>query len=130
MAPVLALIIILIVLFLLRRLFRRRPSSKNSIKGVVRHYIASTETLPKYNALRNSSTALTVQVLRFVLERFDENGNAHPLIAVEMKGQRISGFISEGHEVEIFDHVRPGQLVTPAQIYNHTANTFVRVVQN
>ena len=121
------LVIILLRLFikLLSRLFRPRHSSKNSTIGVPRQFTASSETFNHY-AITNKFETKTKQVWRFLLERFDENGNQLPFTTVEMKAKKFSGFIAEGHKVEIFEKVKPGRLITPKLIYNHTANTYVK----
>ena len=64
-----------------------------------------------------------------MLQRYDNEGRELPNIAVEMRGQSISGFMNEGHTVEIFNKVVPGRIVLPTRLYNHTSQSEVKVLK-
>jgi hypothetical protein len=123
----LLLAFVLFIIHLIRYFGRRKsekPKKNGTAKGLVRQFNSSTETVS--NGYKSTKT---VQVIRFMLERFDADGKELPNIAVEMKGQSFSGFIGEGHTVEIYDEVIPGRIVLPGYLYNHTSQSLVRIVK-
>jgi tetratricopeptide (TPR) repeat protein len=94
------------------------PSSPNSLVGVISEITKGTA--PWRGGFGS------IELWRFRVRTYDDQGKPRRPIGFEMKGHDISGYIKKGDWVEIFDPPRPGKLGTPKRIQNLTDNTPVR----
>lgn len=83
--------------------------------------------------LRNEQSAASLlsgqpyayTILFFSVEIVDEQGNVVQLIPVELKGERISGFVNNGHEVEVIGVKNYRGILQPKHIRNLTTKAKV-----
>jgi hypothetical protein len=69
---------------------------------------------------------VTTTVLNFRVDRFDDNGDPLPSLAVEMRGRRFRGNVNDGDWVEVPGSWRLGELNEPRRVRNLTTGTFVQ----
>ena len=86
------------------------------IEGVARNIQRSSEQVGNQQ---------TTQILRFVLEQYDQGGNRTRMMSVEMRSLSIVGVISEGDRVEVFGK-QEGGLILAEQIQNLTTEAPVK----
>lgn len=99
--------------------------SPRTLEGEVRGLHQSTENR-KHKVLNEE---IQEQVWKFQVDRYEE-GKQLPSIPVEMRGESISGVLSEGHLVRLnIESWHEGQTLLANEVYNLTLSTPVVALQ-
>jgi hypothetical protein len=121
-----AIVLLVLAAYLLfSRSGRASGKAVRGPRGTVRNFQSRTEGggTRAFDKVQRAPT--TVWTWRLASE--DSEGNSLPVVPVEMKGKRFTGFVSEGDDVEITQSVRVQGVIVPSKVYNHSTNSWVVV---